>query len=453
MINNFVKFEKEQNLNNISILLEFMNQEINRISSTINDYSKWDDSYDFILNQSQSYLFDNFREGTDTLSDLRIDFILYTNRQKDILFSKYDNDSLKDDKIVFEKYLIDTLYNENTADTIIKYKSTFIYLIKSEILKSDKTGVVSGWIYSGKIINIQDLKTNFKVFQDIQIEKETRSKNDESIILSHFKDIQINTITKNGKLKNIINLYDTSGNFVFAITTISSRDIVQNGQKTILILNLIVALFAFCIFFISYRNQNRLLQYSELLEFNVSKKTEALEKSLEKIKEQNKELYLLSCTDSLTRIHNRRSYFQESEIVRENAISQNKSFCILMIDIDYFKKINDIYGHAIGDKILIEFCNIVNSFITNEIFGRIGGEEFCITFFDKTKEEVHEIGENIRKKCEESSFQVENNHINFTVSLGLSCIAFTESLDKILEVSDLRLYKAKRSGRNMLVSI
>ena len=126
-----------------------------------------------------------------------------------------------------------------------------------------------------------------------------------------------------------------------------------------------------------------------------------------------------------------------------------------MIDLDYFKLINDKYGHAIGDKVLIEFCFIVNSIIDDGIiFGRIGGEEFCITFFDKDIEIVENIAEKIRNNCANKQIILENNEIlNFTISMGLSCRDNFDDIDKILQKSDELLYEAKETGRNRLIRV
>ena len=145
---------------------------------------------------------------------------------------------------------------------------------------------------------------------------------------------------------------------IFSIITKNERKLVNNGEKTIFIFNIVVAFAIFAICFFVYKNQIILSKYNRLLELKVNRRTNQLTKTLRKLKTKNKELYTLANIDSLTKIRNRRSYFIESETLLKKSISGNKTFCILMIDIDYFKKINDTYGHAAGDKVLIEFCTI-----------------------------------------------------------------------------------------------
>ena len=164
-------------------------------------------------------------------------------------------------------------------------------------------------------------------------------------------------------------------------------------------------------------------------------------------------MYSFAHIDSLTKIKNRRSFFIESEQALQKAILNNQNLCILLIDLDHFKSINDKYGHSIGDKVLVEFCLIVNTILTNEsIFGRIGGEEFCITFYNKDLSEINNISEKIRIACSNKNIILENGEIlNFTVSMGLSCREDLDEIDKILHKSDELLYEAKKTGRNRLV--
>ena len=451
IISDFITLEKNQNQSNINIILKSMNTNIENISNIMDDYSKWDDSYDFILNQNKDYIYENFREGTNTLNDLDVDFMIYSNKKQEVLFSKYKNKFLEKNKKLLETDVLNKFKNLNNVNTIIEYKSHYLYLVKAEILKSDETGDVNGWIFSGKIITNEALNNISDVFSTVNISNKITDEIDFEVSFSHIENIKIKTFLNDKNLKNIIQFYNYDHNHILTIITNNKRDIVNNGEETIIYFNLIIDIFILIIFYIIYRNQTILIKYNKLLELKVNRRTKQLTHSLRKIKVKNKELYTLANIDSLTKIKNRRSYFKESEKLLEKAILEEKDFCILMIDIDHFKKVNDTYGHAIGDMVLIEFCTIINSIIEDDIFGRIGGEEFCVTFFDKDEQEMNLIAEKIRLKCEESSLEIKDNSIKFTVSLGLSCRANFDNVDEILQVSDELLYKAKKGGRNRLV--
>jgi len=269
IISDFLALEKNQNQNNINIILSSMNSDIKNISNITNDYSKWDDSYDFILTSDQDYLYENFREGTNTLQALDVDFMIYSNNKQKILFSKYENKILNSDNKEFENYILERFKNSKQLNTIIKYKSEYLYLIKSDILKSDETGQVNGWIYSGKVLTNQSLSKISKAFNSVKIDTISTPKIDYKIALSHIKDIKIKTILDNKNLKNIIQFYDDSNLHIFSIITMNTRDIIIQSKKTIITFNLIIDILLLIIFFSIYKYQSMLVRNNKMLEVKV----------------------------------------------------------------------------------------------------------------------------------------------------------------------------------------
>lgn len=267
------------------------------------------------------------------------------------------------------------------------------------------------------------------------------------------KNIKISTEVTAKNIINTIDFFDYKNDYIISIGTLNNRELVINSKNTIYIFNIIVSFVLFFVFFFIYKNQYLIESRNDLLNKEVSRRTRQLDKAFRKLKDKNKELYSFAHIDSLTKIKNRRSFFIESEQALQKAILNNQNLCILLIDLDHFKSINDKYGHSIGDKVLVEFCLIVNTILTNEsIFGRIGGEEFCITFYNKDLSEINNISEKIRIACSNKNIILENGEIlNFTVSMGLSCREDLDEIDKILHKSDELLYEAKKTGRNRLV--
>ena len=182
---------------------------------------------------------------------------------------------------------------------------------------------------------------------------------------------------------------------------------------------------------------------------------ERLEKSQEEISRQNSELITLSTRDPLTELLNRRALFQGLPTLLEEANEQGSILSCILLDIDFFKSINDTYGHTVGDKVLQAFSEILQSSVNhNDLVSRYGGEEFVIILPLTDSEKAIEIAEKIRMRIEEYSFEEIAEGLTVTSSFGVSSTRekFKIVADKLIDQADQALYKAKDSGRNKVVS-
>lgn len=159
-------------------------------------------------------------------------------------------------------------------------------------------------------------------------------------------------------------------------------------------------------------------------------------------------------TDPLTKLRNRRYFYDIAEKVLSAAIRRKTATTLALLDLDFFKKINDEYGHNVGDLALLHFSEIAASEIrTEDTLARLGGEEFIILFPDTDKHEAKMIVERIRLKLEGSLLQVVDEvTIPMTVSAGLASKKDDESIHCLLKRADQSLYQAKENGRNCCVS-
>ena len=450
-ISNFEEIEDALNTNKIKTILNIMNNDIKSLEMSTRDYSNWDDTYDFIIDRNNEYIEANFREGTNTLEELDLDVMIFHTIEDEIVFSKYVNDFLEENKNDFEKLIINKFKDVKKIGTIVNYKSKLLYVSKNEILKSDSTGTLKGFITTIKQLDIEHFSEENSIFKKIELFENKSNKESLSLELGNLGSVKI-AIVKDSEIINNIQFFDNKQNYIISLIAQNEREIVENGKNTIFIFNSIVSISLFFIFYFIYRNQYLIENQNRILNKEITRRTRQLDKAFRKLKVKNRELYTLANIDALTKIKNRRSFFIESEEALEVAIRKNQNLCVLLMDIDHFKSINDTYGHAIGDKVLIEFCTIVASIIDNKsIFGRIGGEEFCITFFNKSLDEVNDISEKIREKCEKNLILLDNKELKFTVSMGLSCRENHTDIDAILHASDELLYEAKKTGRNRVI--
>ncbi|QDF29114.1 GGDEF domain-containing protein [Halarcobacter anaerophilus] len=188
----------------------------------------------------------------------------------------------------------------------------------------------------------------------------------------------------------------------------------------------------------------RLRDYQRVLESAVEKRTRELN-------DINVKLEILATTDSLTGVKNRRSFYESSAPMIRYSRRENKELAVLMIDIDKFKMINDIYGHAAGDDVIkIMAQKIKDSLRKSDIFARLGGEEFAAVLPNTSKRGAQKAAENIRKEIENLEIKTINEEkIKFTISIGLTMLRYDDvDLEAILHRADLALYEAKREGRN-----
>ncbi len=171
--------------------------------------------------------------------------------------------------------------------------------------------------------------------------------------------------------------------------------------------------------------------------------------------EYHEVMFSMMTTDGLTLVYNKR-YFLET-LERELALSHRSGspLCVMMMDLDKFKSVNDTYGHLAGDAVLIEFARRSQSVLrSGEIFARYGGEEFAMLLTRTSLAEAESVAERIRQVAASAPVQYESINIPLTVSLGVSCFEGPVLPDRnaLLAHADELLYTAKDSGRNQVKS-
>lgn len=160
----------------------------------------------------------------------------------------------------------------------------------------------------------------------------------------------------------------------------------------------------------------------------------------------------LANKDELTGINNRRSFFKQGENVFKHAIRFEHPTSVIMMDIDYFKRINDNYGHSAGDKALQIIAQLLKETVREtDIVARIGGEEFAFILPEKNLDEAVNLIERIRLEIEKTIIVERSNPFQVTSSFGIcSCSVINETLETILKKADDALYIAKNEGRNQI---
>jgi len=162
---------------------------------------------------------------------------------------------------------------------------------------------------------------------------------------------------------------------------------------------------------------------------------------------KNNELENFAYIDSLTQIYNRRYINNIIEHIITKRNQTKLELSIIILDIDFFKNINDKKGHMEGDNVLCELTKLIKSEISeNDVFARWGGEEFIIACLHTNSNEAYELAEKLRMGIDKA----ENNHLkNVTVSLGVTSLIENDSIDTLIQRADKAMYQSKEDGRNL----
>ena len=171
----------------------------------------------------------------------------------------------------------------------------------------------------------------------------------------------------------------------------------------------------------------------------------------EREKELVNKLHIQATTDQLTGISNRRVVFEELESAYADLHTNNRGdFSVIMIDIDFFKSVNDTYGHSGGDEVLKAMANVLKNYIHEpNIVGRIGGEEFLAVIFDQ--DDIQTYCDNLRREIHTIKVSYENHEISITASGGVAITSESGNASDVINKADERLYDAKKSGRDKFV--
>lgn len=187
------------------------------------------------------------------------------------------------------------------------------------------------------------------------------------------------------------------------------------------------------------------------LENKVVERTQELERRNTELAKTKEQMELSAQTDFLTGLYNRKFIIQQIETEIENFGTKYDGFAIVMMDLDYFKKINDEYGHDCGDLVLKDTAMIMQQVVRKQdCVSRWGGEEFLVFLPKTTLIQAIEIAELLRSGIEEHAFVCKKTPLKATMTLGIAMYKDGLSLDEVIKNADIAVYKGKKNGRNQV---
>jgi len=186
-------------------------------------------------------------------------------------------------------------------------------------------------------------------------------------------------------------------------------------------------------------------------QIQLKKAQDQLKKSYKTVKSENEELNQLLIIDDLTKLYTRKYLIEYIEKEKVKFDETSEAFSLIMVDIDYFKNINDGYGHHCGDQILSEVSkDLKKSLRKKDIIARWGGEEFLILLPETSKAEATKVANRMLKDIRSDQYTYEDVKLSVTISCGISEYKSDQSIDDIIKKADQKLYKAKENGRNRI---
>ncbi len=171
-----------------------------------------------------------------------------------------------------------------------------------------------------------------------------------------------------------------------------------------------------------------------------------------------RETLYISNTDYLTGLYNRRYFFESGQVLIQKAASNHQIYHLALVDIDHFKRINDQYGHDVGDLAINFLARTMQAFFSKELVARIGGEEFTLLFLSQDQAQVSAALEQFRIHLERTPFYMNQSgqnaidgsqKLSLTVSIG--CASGQDDLHTMMKTADDKLYQAKAEGRNRII--
>lgn len=214
----------------------------------------------------------------------------------------------------------------------------------------------------------------------------------------------------------------------------------------------------------SYREQRRMVRISDRLQLDLQRANQTLQSQALELQTLNaalksemaerekltQELHRIATIDMLTEVYTRRRVIELGSEMWREALLPPRALSVLLIDLDHFKRVNDVHGHAAGDALLQAFGSLCRNTVGQRgAVGRLGGEEFLVLLPGANSEDALALAEALRQSAAGHQTQFEGTRLGMTVSIGVATRTEADaSLQKLISRADLAVYQAKHLGRN-----
>lgn len=463
-----------------------------QLDSVADDYSLWTDMFNFVTKPNKAWAQENIDESVPAFG---VKHAWIVNKQGLVVYSFHVDREISQpiDLSILRNMDKQQGYDGVSYDSaddngLLTHVKSMPIMLSDDI---DREGAIAGWLVVGRDIK-KGLLNEMSIVMAAEVElRYITSKTP----LDTIVEMNAKTPDKKWQLHTHINLVSVDGKTVIArlSMTKSMPDLYTLYQSSWMAYYIVLATLSFLLMLnyfllgkiiikplramnaaIDHDSVKALQQYMHkdneighlsalIVDYFKQRQGLALEVKrqdveLSDVKQLNQNLKHLSCTDPLTKIHNRRAFDESINVFWRNACASNDELALVMIDIDFFKPYNDHYGHQQGDKCLHEVAQILNNHLyrQGDILARYGGEEFALILPNTDSEGATVMAQRLIDVLAEANIPHEYSEVSthVTASMGVASMhPHTENRsDMLIALADSALYEAKKRGRDCVVN-
>ncbi len=488
----FTDLEHKKARVELSIIQKTVENVILHINVLCHDWGAWDDTYNFIIDLNQEYIDSNLE--TESFATTGMNLIYYYDAKGKLVFGKcYETQSRAELDLAElsgdPEFMPGTLFPADADKDELVYnfvritEENYLITVSCPVLPSDSEGECRGTIIMGRFIE-EDLFDEIRESVGTDFTAELLASDDDSgsdyVVIPDnngriFKTYNYKFAMIEGRQTISTIIYDNNSQPVFKINCAVDGEIVNLGVSAVKYLFCAITVSFLLLFIVMtvltrkivLQPLNRMVQEIESIQLSEdlsiqesSQRKDELgylaiqfNNLLNNIQTKSRQLEILATTDSMTGILNHKTILDKLEIEISRAVRYQHNLSVAVIDIDYFKQINDRFGHQSGDEVIVTVVNTIKGIIReSDLFGRYGGDEFLLIFIDQDKEKAKLAMERIYQALKAVRWKCDSMKV--TLSSGVAQLTSENAgVSLIIEAADNCLYKAKENGRNNYVVI
>jgi len=471
LLKNFTDMEIDKAHTDTKVVLNYIQNDLNKINAINLDYARWNDTYNYMNNRNNDYIESNFTDTT-SMAGAKISFIFITDNRGNIVYKKNTQEDTKDMFTqAFAKNITSNVSKILSNNNIKNIKGTVLYkklpiLISAErITKSDGSGHSPGYLIFAKYYDKDEIATlnkNTELKTEIAYYDKDLILNSDSIKKDEFvKVINEKFITSYGLLKDIF----SKPSFFVKVT--SERNVFRRAQNTmdfyLVILLAALILFSLSIFILIHVFVVRKIKIINIVVENINNSYDAFPSIIlkgndeiselgskfndmfQRLKKSDETIVSLANYDTLTGLTNRKKLLEN---IRDLLKNKNEKLAIFFITLDKFKAINERFGHQVGDIVLAKVAERLEKNTGDiDLVSRIGGDEFIVIIrHSKCLSSATGIAQEIVKSLG-AAFIYNDELMYIGASVGISLFPqHGNNADNLIRNADLAMYEVKKSG-------